>query len=85
MDFHDFHDWIFSCLIAVVGGYVRYTHSSFNILHKDVRKVERDVTELTTKVAGIEAQKGTLDRLYDSVEDLSKLTYKIAGHLGIGD
>ncbi len=48
-----------------------------------VRRIEHRVSELESQMASHHANKELLDRMYNELQGLTKLTSRIAGHLNI--
>jgi hypothetical protein len=48
-----------------------------------IRRLDRRVSDLEAKMAAHDAGKELLDRMYNELQELTKLTSRIAGHLNI--
>ena len=66
--------------LGLVGWLVRRA-----ITHQDARlnALEKHVSELKQSMAAHDAGKELLDRMYNELQELTKLTSRIAGHLNI--
>lgn len=69
-------EWIRWGVGLVIVAYIRYTHSQVDKLRERLSQVEHDV-------AAASINNVTLARLENELTSLSKVVYKIAGHLGI--
>jgi len=72
----ELQDWIRWGLGLVLVGYVRYTHMQVDKLRDRLDKVEH-------AAAAASVNSETLKRLEGELSSLTKVVYKIAGHLGI--
>lgn len=69
-------EWIRWGIGLVLVAYVRYTHTQVDKLRERLSEVEHDVAAASTNNV-------TLIRLEKELTSLSKVVYRIAGHLGI--
>ena len=69
-------EWIRWGIGLVLVGYVRYTHMQVDKLRDRLDKVEHEA-------AATSVNNETLKRLEGELSSLTKVVYKIAGHLGI--
>lgn len=72
----ELQDWIRWGVGLVLVGYVRYTHMQVDKLRDRLDKV-------SDEVAAASVNNETLKRLEGELSSLTKVVYKIAGHLGI--
>ena len=69
-------DWIRWGVGLVLVGYTRYTYMQVDKLRDRLTKVEQEVVAASVN-------NETLKRLEGELSSLTKVVYKIAGHLGI--
>lgn len=72
--------WGLGATGAVIAWLLRWFHAR---LETRIATLETKVSELQTQMAGHDANKELLDRMYEKLEALANLTQRIAGHLNI--